>query len=297
MPRVTKHDLIKDAKLLSQLLEANLPPREDLLSGTVIDTVLPIYKNSITLVCAKPKSGKSMFVTHLATNMAKSGHAVLYISLENGSRVDKDRFEHACKLYKLNDKQKENLLYIPFDDGINSQHLGFAAILDFISKPECSFDVIFIDALERVISKGSSGSEISANGYDVLNQLQTTIRNSDSHPALIATWQFSKSGFDKSIETIDMDALGGSIAAVQIAETLWVLKRDNKNKKDWKAKLLASRELSSDDTIVDIYYNKGMNIAKEKNLDELLQETDLNGIDGESNENNSHNATTKSRRL
>ena len=274
MPRVTKHDLIKDAKLLSQLLEEDLPPREDLISGTLVDKVLPIYKNSITLICAKPKS-----ISHLAVNMAKQGHAVLYISLENGSRVDKDRFTYACDLYKLTDKQKQNLVYIPFDDGINSPTLGFNAILEFISKPECTFDIIFIDALERVISKGSSGSEISANGYNVLNQLQTAIRNSESTPALVATWQFSKSGFDKTIDTIDMDALGGSIAAVQIAESLWVLKKNPKNPKDWKAKLLASRELSADDTIIDIYYNKGMNIALEKNLDDLLKDTDLNNMD------------------
>lgn len=273
MAKIVKHDLIKDAKLLSSLLEEDIPPREDLLSGTVIDNVLPIYKNSITLVCAKPKSGKSMFITHLATNLAKMGHSVLYISLENGSRVDKDRFTHACELYKLTDKQKQNLLYIPFDDGINSQKLGFAAIIEFLGLPECSFDVIFIDALERVITRGESGSEISKNGYEVLNLLQTTIRNSDSHPALIATWQFNKSGFDKRIEDVDMDALGGSISAAQIAETLWVIRRDSKKREDWRAKLLASRELSSDNTIVDVYYDDGMNISLEKNLDELLRKS------------------------
>jgi len=271
MPTVVKHDLIKDVELLSQLLSKDIPPRQDLMSGTVIDRVLPIYRNSITLVCAKPKSGKSMFIAHLAVNMAKMGHSVLYISLENGSRVDRDRFQKAISLYNVSEEQMNNLAYLPFDDGITNEHLGFAALKDFISRPECTFDVIIIDALERVISRGESGAEISKNGYKILNDLQTTIRNSESHPALIATWQFNKSGFDKKIEDIDMDALGGSISAVQIAETLWVIRRDSRNKENWKARLLASRELSADDTVVDVYYNNNFDISYKKDLDELFK--------------------------
>lgn len=271
MANVVKHDLIKDVELLSSLMKRDIPPKEDLMSGTVIDRVLPIYRTSMTLVCAKPKSGKSMFIAHLAINMAKMGHSVLYISLENGSRVDRDRFQKAIDLYHVSEKEMNNFAYLPFDDGIANEHLGFAALIDFISRPECTFDVIFIDALERVIARGESGAEISKNGYKILNDLQTIIRSSDSHPALVATWQFNKSGFDKKIEDIDMDALGGSISAVQIAETLWVIRRDSRNKSNWKARLLASRELSADDTVVDVYYNDNFDISCTKNLDELLK--------------------------
>ena len=75
MPEKIEKEDVK--KVLSKYILSNdelenmvIEPRIDLNSGTQVDEVLPIFKDSLTVISAPPKNGKSLFMLHLAMNLA-----------------------------------------------------------------------------------------------------------------------------------------------------------------------------------------------------------------------------------
>lgn len=210
--------------------------REDLESGTELDGIMPIFKDSLTVISAPPKSGKSLFMLHLALNLAWSGNLVLYLSLENSKAQDKKRLLNACDTYGK--KPPDLWCYVNVRSIPSSQKAQ--SVLAFISKFE-EYDAVFIDATERITQMGESGSEISKNGRDLLDSLLNARSDNENTPALICTWQYNKQNLNNKIEEASLASLGGSISAVQIADNIWTILRDKKSNR-WVAKLLNSRE-------------------------------------------------------
>ena len=270
MPEKIEKEDVK--KVLSQYILSNdelenmvIEPRIDLKSGTQVDEVLPIFKDSLTVVSAPPKNGKSLFMLHLAMNLAWEGNIVLYISLENTLRQDLNRMKSARNTYGK--KQPESFFYI------NKERVPSKYMSEFVYKVIQNFgeyDVIFIDATEKIISLGETGSEISKNGKEVLDNILACKAQNENKPAIVCSWQFSKQNLNNKIEEASLASLGGSISAVQMADSIWTIVR-NRAKGEWKIKLLASREdYSTDKDTVDVYWNNQFDLRT--NADLLIED-------------------------
>ena len=267
--KIEKEDV---KKVLSQYILSNdelenmvIEPRIDLKSGTQVDEVLPIFKDSLTVVSAPPKNGKSLFMLHLAMNLAWEGNIVLYISLENTLRQDLNRMKSAKNTYGK--EQPESFFYI------NKERVPSKYISEFVYKVIQNFgeyDAIFIDATEKIISLGETGSEISKNGKEVLDNILACKSQNENKPAIVCSWQFSKQNLNNKIEEASLASLGGSISAVQMADSIWTIVR-NRAKGEWKIKLLASREdYSTDKDTVDVYWNNQFDLRT--NTDLLIED-------------------------
>lgn len=270
MPEKIEKEDVK--KVLSQYILSNdelenmvIEPRIDLKSGTQVDEVLPIFKDSLTVVSAPPKNGKSLFMLHLAMNLAWEGNIVLYISLENTLRQDLNRMKSAKNTYGKG--QPESFFYI------NKERVPSKYISEFVYKVIQNFgeyDVIFIDATEKIISLGETGSEISKNGKEVLDNILACKAQNENKPAIVCSWQFSKQNLNNKIEEASLASLGGSISAVQMADSIWTIVR-NRAKGEWKIKLLASREdYSTDKDTIDVYWNNQFDLRT--NADLLIED-------------------------
>lgn len=259
-------------KVLSQYILNNeeienmkIEPRIDLKSGTQIDEILPIFKDSLTVISAPPKNGKSLFMLHLAMNLAWEGNIVLYISLENTLRQDLSRMKSARNTYGK--EQPECFFYL------NKGMVPTSYISQFVYQVIQKFgeyDAIFIDATEKIISLGETGSEISKNGKEVLDTILACKSQNENKPAIVCSWQFSKQNLNNKIEEASLASLGGSISAVQMADSIFTIVR-NRAKGEWKIKLLASREdYSTDKDTIDVYWNNQFDLRT--NADLLIED-------------------------
>ena len=261
-PKNDTHNFTKEdwRKVLSQYItlgsdfaKEDIAPREDLISGTELDNIMPIFKDSLTVISAPPKNGKSMFMLHLALNLAWNGNLILYLSLENSRRQDRERVDDACKTYGKEVSDFWNYVNIKDMTKFKTQ-----AVENFI-RYFGEFDAIFIDATEKITQMGETGSEISKYGREILDKLLNGKFDNENKPAIVCTWQYNKENLNNKIEDASLASLGGSISAVQMADNIWTILRDRKTKR-WVAKLLTSREVVTDKDTFDVWDGKAFRL-------------------------------------
>lgn len=182
----------------AELYERQFPPRQALVENL-------LYRSTLTILSAKPKSGKSWFVLQLAQAVdtgapflgrkATKGK-VLYLALEDGERRIHERM-HVRNWVPKN----TNFVFgvLPFD--------GDGAGIDQVIAASAAYDLIVIDTFIATLTSRTNEND-NAQMAEIINRLQRFARDSDK--AAILNHHLTKG---KTEDPFDAVRGGGAIRA------------------------------------------------------------------------------------
>lgn len=222
---------------------------------------------SINLVTGSTGDGKSLTLLHMAYCASKS-HKILFISCENSLQTDFGRMAKLKKIYK--NYNEDNILYINAHDYNNNKDLPDvkpSSIHELLKTG--MFDMVFIDSYQVLFD---TEAEDGAKMHEVGNNIMKTLHSISVSKkiAVFMTWQLARIKV-KSIDEIDENDISQSIGVARYASTMFVVRHDKKNQKDWRIKLIKSREEYIDNDSKPLIVDNSFYIEAETKLDFLLK--------------------------
>lgn len=258
----------KFKKTVGDIIMEEVEKPKEFKSDSIIDTIRTIMEGTITLIAAPMKAGKSFTLLHMALVHALAGNRVLYISLENDYKAyDKFRIEDALSEYKQIPDTFDyiNKEFIPYSSKPEEKDRPLRYVLGMIAYLE-DYDIIFIDAPEKIMDGGDSGAEISRKGKEFFERILISMKQNKNRVAVVMTWQFNKDSIKEG--KMNLASLGGSISAAQSVDTIWtVYVKDDGTR---KVKCLASRGRVGDNPEFTIYEKGRFKIPRDTSIDSLI---------------------------
>lgn len=215
------HDYIDDAPLRYDYYhkqEEKIPFDLDLMNKI---TKGGLTNKSLTIIAASTGAGKSLFMTHHASNCLSLGKNVLYITLEMSEEKIAERID--ANLFDTNIQDIEDMPREIFDQKINkissktngrlivkeyptaSAHVNhFRALLNELAlKKSFTPDIIFIDYLNICASARMKGLGGAINTYSYVKAIAEEVRGLavEFNLPIVTATQTNRSGFQNS----DMD--------------------------------------------------------------------------------------------
>lgn len=237
---IAKNKLLGVVQNMSVLLKRDDLPRADfLLTRTAIDTCVGGFtKRSINVILGPSGMGKSLVALHMAALMSRD-YKVLYLSLENDITDDLERYNEMPIEYQKND---ENLDFY-------SQQLSDLEpklLMQYLTNCVSSnlYDIIFIDAVELMISAKSEGGAMYKSGMDFMERLKKSLDKSNT--TVVLTWQTNRNGLNQTIEQLSLDDTAMSTGLVKFPRSIWCVGEDKNGikklrKLKYRGKVLENR--------------------------------------------------------
>ena len=239
----------------------NTPPSVTWESRTIIDNLLggSISKKSLIAIVGGTGDGKSLLLCHLASRFSED-KKVLYLSFENTTENDCDRFRVCAELYAQ--MKPNNIGYLNiFESEVGTGEIGKWQVgyLDRIIF-EGQWDVVCIDAWQNSFDTIDQ-EKISTVGNELMTKLSNLMYKTNT--PIFFTWQSTKSANGKNLSDMSMEDLSGSAGVGRYATEVFFLKREKDqipgksqaSKSHRKIKLLKTRGSKNarwDDPIEDL---------------------------------------------
>ena len=204
-----------------------------------IITLGGMHSDTINLFSGGTGSGKSLYLLHLALNVAKQGHEVYYLSLENSKKTDYKRLKEACKLYSIPETIKFHFLNTKKDYEIRA----FKNDLKDFKAAKKGHIFVFIDAPEYLFDYNDTSSGLYGQGVSILNEFNELADGGNM--VICMTWQAVRGATQKE-KGITLDDLANSMAASRISAFVWAIEQvtgpDGKRTNQKTIKLIKGRD-------------------------------------------------------
>ena len=216
----------------------NTPPSTLWQTRTIIDDLLGggISKKSLVAIVGGTGDGKSLFLVHLASRFSEDKR-VLYLSFENTSENDCDRFRHCAEIYRQ--FKAENIGYL----NVFESEIGFekwkANYIDRVIL-ENTWDVVCIDAWQNSFDDIRQ-EDVARTG----NEMMTILRNImyKTNTPIFFTWQSTKTANGTPLKDISMEDLSGSAGVGRYATEVFFIKRERDEVKAEGIKSFSHRKI------------------------------------------------------
>ena len=216
----------------------NTPPSTLWQTRTIIDDLLGggISKKSLVAIVGGTGDGKSLFLVHLASRFSEDKR-VLYLSFENTSENDCDRFRHCQDIYRQ--FKAENIGYL----NVFESEIGFekwkANYIDRVIL-ENTWDVVCIDAWQNSFDDIRQ-EDVARTG----NEMMTILRNImyKTNTPIFFTWQSTKTANGTPLKDISMEDLSGSAGVGRYATEVFFIKRERDEVKAEGIKSFSHRKI------------------------------------------------------
>lgn len=208
-------------KSLKEVMDTT-PPPVIWHTRTIIDELLGggLSKKSLVALVGGTGDGKSLLLAHLASRFSED-KKVLYLSFENTSENDCDRFRQCAKLYYQFNAENIGYLNI-FESEIESISKWKTEYIERIVF-KGAWDVVCIDAWQNSFDTVNQ-EEISKVGNELMTYLRNLMYKADT--PIFFTWQSTKSANGKALKDITSEDLSGSAGVGRYATDVFFVKRE-----------------------------------------------------------------------
>lgn len=264
--------LADNLETIPERVARGIPELHYIKTNSVLDRYFEegFTTSSVNVIAGGTGDGKSLCLIHLAYR-ASYDHKILYISCENSIQTDSKRFDKIKETYE--EYNEDNITYINVLDKLENENTETkpAEILQLINSGK--YDMVFLDSYQVLFdAEASDGATLYKIGNTIMKALYGC--SVKSNVAVFITWQLARIKVE-SIEDIDENDISQSMGIARYANTMFVIRRSKKNLKNWKIKLIKSREDFNPIGSIELMYNDKFTLRKEKNISELLSTVDF----------------------